>query len=238
MTGNLKTTNDLIQVLNEPIYPVFQISSLVGIKRWTVKRYLQGYFYEYNVGSTSRIGHQPPVVNPDEKTYYASFLDLIDLLYVKEFLKRGFSLYFLRKALSEARERLGTPHFARSVFFTSGDQIVLKLPKDGNLIALMTHGQLTIQEITEKLSAKLDFENVTEFGFAQRWYPHGKRGHIVIDPRKSFGQPTLIGYGTSTSNIYDLYKGEDGKVESVSKWFNIPANKITTAVRFEHSLWG
>ena len=230
--------SELLKALNTPIYPVYQTNRLVGISRWTVTRYLRGYEYKYLVGGTSHEGHQPPVVNPDEGSVYASFLDLVDLLYVKEFLSRGFSLYFLRQALAEARERLGTPHFARSVFYTSGDQIVLKLPKDGNLIALMTGGQLTIQEITERLSTRLDFENATEYGLAQRWYPNGKKGHIVIDPRVSFGQPTLIGYSTSTNNIYDLYLGENKKVEPVSGWFNIPAHQIRTAVQFEHNLWG
>jgi uncharacterized protein (DUF433 family) len=238
MTYDSITGRDLLNTLNFPIYPIYQTSRLVGIPKWTVKRYLRGYEYKYLVSGASREGHQPPVINPTEGSSHASFLDLIDLLYVKEFLERGFTLHFLRQALTEARERLGTPHFARSVFFTSGDQIVLKLPKDGNLIALMTGGQLTIQEITEKLNSILDFENVTEYGLAQRWYPNGKNGRIVIDPRVSFGQPTLIGYGTSTNNIYDLYLGENKKVKPVSGWFNIPAPQIRTAVQFEHSLWG
>jgi len=238
MAYNESAEKEVLKTLNAPTYPIYQISRLVGISKWTVKRYLGGYEYKYYAGGRHREGRQRPVINPDEEIRYASFLDLVDLLYVKEFLKRGFTLYFLRKALDEARERLGTPHFARSVFYTSGKQIVLDLPKDGNLIALMTSGQLTIQEITEKLSLKLDFENVTGFGLAERWYPNGKRGSIVIDPKVSFGQPHIIGYNTSTNNIYDLYLGENKKIVPVSEWFNIPTPKIKTAVQFEHGLWG
>ena len=224
--------NELLESLSAPAYSITFASHLVGMKRWSVARYLRGYFeYKYRV-------KQPPVVEQSMAgSTYASFLDLIDLCYVKEFLKRGFTIQYLRQALAEAKDHLGTPHFARSEFYTHSKQIVLRLPKDGNLIALMTGGQLTIPEITEKLSDKLDFEDITEFGFARRWYPQGKNSLIVIDPQLSFGRPTLVGYGVPTANIYDLYLGESEKYPPVSKWFDIPVPYIKTAVQFEHSLW-
>ncbi len=237
MSYNSNTGNELLKSLTTPTYPIYQTSRLVGISRWTVKRYLSGYTYRYDVSGKPRWGQQPPVVNPDDESTYASFLDLVDLLYVKEFLSRNFSLPHIRQALDEAREYLGTPHFARSVFYTSGDQIILRLPKDGSLIALMTGGQLTIQEITEKLSDRLDFESVTEYGLAQRWYPNGRNGSIVIDPQLSFGRPTLVDCNVTTSSIYDLYLGEKGNPKPVSEWFGIPVAQIKTAVQFELSLW-
>jgi hypothetical protein len=93
MTHDLIYTNEIIGALTAPTYPVYQTSHLAGISRWTVKRYLSGYDYKYYVKGTPRDGHQPPVVNPSERSKYASFLDLIDLLYVKEFLSEV-SLFF------------------------------------------------------------------------------------------------------------------------------------------------
>jgi uncharacterized protein (DUF433 family) len=210
------------------------------MKPWTVRRYLQGYQYDYSRwGSVERIA-QPPVVKDGSKSRetYASFLDLVDLIVVKEFLKRGFKLPTLRKALDEAREYLGTHHLGRNVFFTSGNQgIILELPKDGTMIALLTGGQAAMPEIIRPLSDELEFEDVTEFGFASRWYPRGTDGLIVIDPEISFGRPTLIGRGVATSNIYDLFLGENSEVEPAANWFNIPAPHIQAAVQFEHGLW-
>jgi hypothetical protein len=124
----------------------------------------------------------------------------------EEFLNRGFRLPTLRKALDEARDYLGTHHLGRNVFFTSGDQeIILQLPKDGIMIALLTRGQIAFPEIIRSLSTKLEFEDVTEFGFAKRWYPRGMDGRIVIDPEISFGRPTLVNRGVATNNIYDLF---------------------------------
>jgi uncharacterized protein (DUF433 family) len=232
MTKNRSQNYDLLDSLNAPAYSINFTSHLVGIPKWSVSRYLRGYF-EYK----SQV-QQPPIIEQSESgSKYASFLDLIDLLFIKEFLKRGFTIQYLRIALEEAKKYLGTPHFARSEFFTSKNEIVLKLPKTGNLIALMTGGQLTIPEITEKLNDKLDFEDITGSGFVRRWYPKGKNGLIVIDPQISFGKPTIIGHSVPTSNIYDLYLGENENYSSVCNWFNIPLPKIETAVQFEHSLW-
>lgn len=228
------------KTLNAPAYSIAEASRLVNMRRWTVRRYLQGYGYSYSHWGSVQRKMQPPVVKDENrnKETYASFLDLVDLVIVREFLKRGFGLPTLRKALDEAREHLGTPHLGRNVFFTSGNQeIILRLPKDGSMIALLTGGQAAIPEIIESLSNKLEFEDVTEFGFASRWYPKGMSGLIVIDPEISFGRPTLIGRGVATNNIYDLFLGENSEIEPVANWFNIPVPEVQAAVQFEHSLW-
>ncbi len=229
--------NQLIESLHAPAYSIAETSRLVRLSKWSVGRYLRGYEYEYLVKEQTHVGQQPPVVNQSTGgSTYASFLDLVDLLFVKEFLKRGFTLQYLRKALGEARCYLGTPHFARSEFYTSGAGIVLELPAHPAFVALMRGGQTTIPEITKKLSNKLDFETITQFGLARRFYPKGKNRPIVIDPQVSFGRPTLVGYGVATSNIYDLYLGEKKKIKPVSDWFNIPVPLVRAAVQFEHSL--
>lgn len=225
---------NILETLNAPAYSIAEASRLVSMKKWTVRRYLRGYEYEY---AHERIQQPPVIMGGITQDPYASFLDLIDLIFVRELLKRGFFLQTIRKALEEARLWLGTPHFGRVEFFTSGiSEIALKLPKDGCMIALLTGGQSVFPQIIEIFSEKLDFEEITKFGFAKRWYPKGMEGFIVIDPEISFGRPTIVGTGIPTHNIYDLYLGEEKKLEPVSKWFNIPPIQVQTAVRFEHSL--
>jgi uncharacterized protein (DUF433 family) len=234
--NKMQNLDNYSRILNAPSYSMAEISRLVGVNPWTVRRYLRGYEYDYINSRTI----QPPVVksDTDDRTIYASFLDLIDLIFVREFMRRGFGLPTLRKALDEARERLGTPHFARSVFFTSGSkEIILKLPQNGSMIALLTGGQSAMPQIIEMLSDKLEFEDVTGYGFVKRWYPRGVQGLIVIDPEISFGRPTLKGRAVPTHNIYDLYLGEKKKIAPVSNWFRIPAPEIDAAIKFEQHLW-
>ena len=233
----MQNRSDFFNILDAPSYSIAETSRLISMKPWTVRRYLQGYEYDYINSRTV----QPPVVKSRNKhrKIYASFLDLIDLIFVREFMRRGFGLPTLRKALDEAREWLGTPHFARSVFFTSGSkEIILTLPQDGSMISLLTGGQSAMPQIIKMLSDKLEFEDVTGFGFVKKWYPQGVQGSIVIDPEISFGRPTLRGRAVPTYNIYDLYLGERKNIKPVSDWFNIPTQEIGAAIKFEKNLWG
>jgi len=238
MMKTITSPDKLYRVLTTPAYTLAEASQLADISRWRVARWLKGYEYTYKAGSERREGKKDAVIRHSDEPS-ASFLDLIDLLFVKKFIEHGFTLQFLRNALEEARTLLGTPHFARSKFFTSGNQIVLELePTSKYMIALMTGGQSVIPQIVEQLDDKIDFEDVTGFGFATRWYPKGKHGLIMIDPQVSFGRPTLISRGIATENIFDLYLGENKKIEPVSRWFKIPAPEIRAAVNFQSGLAG
>ncbi|MFZ5911398.1 MAG: hypothetical protein ACOYYU_15405 [Chloroflexota bacterium] len=239
MTKTSHRADEMYKVLTTPAYTLAESSQLAGISRWRAARWLKGYQFRYDVGNEKRERiKEPVVIHSDEPS--ASFLDLIDLLFVKRFIERGFTLQFLRNALDEARILLGTPHFARSTFFTSGKQIILELEKADSkyMIALMTHGQGAIPQIVEQFDDKMDFEDVTGYGFAARWYPKGRQGLVVIDPQVSFGRPTLLGRGIAIENIYDLYLGENRKIEPVSQWFKIPAPEISAAINFQSGLVG
>jgi len=228
----------MYKTLTTPTYTLAEASRLVGVSRWRISRWLKGYEYTYSVRDERREGKQESIIK-HSKEPMASFLDLIDLLFVKKFLERGFTLQYLRKALEEAREKWGTPHFARSKFFTSGKQIVLELGSESKyMIALMTGGQSAMPQIIEQLDNKIDFEKVTGFELASRWYPLGKNGLIVIDPQVSFGRPTLIGRSIAVANIYDLYLGENKKIEPVSHWYSIPRREINAAISFQSNLVG
>jgi uncharacterized protein (DUF433 family) len=222
---------EMYKTLSAPTYSISEVQRLAKISRGRISRWLRGYKYEG--------GKQDPVIErsiPPESTY-ASFLDLIDLLFVKKFIERGFSLQQIRKALDEARVHLGTPHFARNKFFTSNQNIILELPKSSkNMVSLLSDGQRVMGDLVEQVFDKLDFEDVTEFGFASRWYPEGRQGFIIIDPQISFGRPTIKGKGIATENIFDLYLGEDKKIEPVRKWFQLSRPEVQAAIRFETGL--
>jgi uncharacterized protein (DUF433 family)/DNA-binding transcriptional MerR regulator len=238
MISGINGKENLFNSLVAPAYSIAETSRLTGISRGRIRRYLHGYEYKYETKYEVREGEQPPVVDtPKQETIYASFLDLTDLYFVNEFLERGFSLQKIRLALDDAKRYLGTPHFSRSVFYTSGSQIFLTLPNAEGLIALLTGGQMAISEIIKKFGEKLDFEDVTGFGYARRFYPKGKDALIVIDPQIAFGRPVLIGRGITTSTIYDLFLGENKQVKPVKDWFNVSVPEVKAAVRFEHNLW-
>lgn len=219
--------------LDKPTYPAAEAARLVGLGATRVRRWLKGYEYTY----ASRRRRQDPVLRREGTvgTSYASFLDLVDLLFVKRFLDHGVSLQRLRKALEEATRILGTDHFARRTFFTDGSAVYLRVRDEGDaIVQLLSGGQWVIAPIIEQLAEQIDFDEAS--GFAERWYPMGPGGLVVVDPAISFGSPTIVGRGLPTANVFDFFIAEDENLKAVEAWMGLSEGEVRAAVSFEERL--
>jgi hypothetical protein len=224
---------DYKHIADMAMYQSSEAGRLIGLSTTRVRRWLKGYNYYYG----SDMHHIRPVLNrPKEKesSSYASFFDLIDLLFAKQFLDNGISLQRLRKALNEATNVLGTNHFARETFFSDGKNIYLKVRKhDGNLLQLLSGGQWVIAPIILQLAKQIEFDHRT--GFARRWIPQIGGGLIILDPLISFGRPS-IRKGIDTASIYDLYIAEGESVARVCSWMKLSPTEVRAAVSFETAI--
>lgn len=215
------------------MYQSSEAGRLVGLNTTRVRRWLKGYNY-YN---GSDIHHIRPVLHRSaakESSNYASFFDLIDLLFAKQFLDNGISLQRLRKSLDEATKVLGTNHFARETFFSDGKNIYLKVRKhDGNLLQLLSGGQWVIAPIIMQLAKQIVFDHHT--GLARRWMPQAGGGLVILDPLISFGRPS-IKKGIDTASIYDLYVAEGESIARVCSWMKLTPQEVEAAVSFETAI--
>ena len=224
--------NELIQEIDSPIYPSAEAGRLVNLSTTRVRRWLKGYDYQYD----SQVRHQQAVIRRQgtKGTSYASFLDLVDLLFVKRFLDYGVSLQKVRKALDEAIKILDTHHFARQCFFTDGSNIFVEVKEQGDaILQLLSGGQWVIASMIQKLASQIDFDDTT--GLARRWFPMGHKGLVVLDPMISFGRPSLINSRITTANVFDLFNAEKRKIR-VCNWMNITPKEVDAAIRFEKQL--
>jgi uncharacterized protein (DUF433 family) len=73
-------------------------------------------------------------------------------------------------------------------------------------------------------------------GLAQRWYPLGPKGLVVLDPAISFGNPTIVGRRISTAVVYDNYLAEKERIKRVSKWLDLDQKEVLAAIQFEERL--
>lgn len=215
------------------MYPAAEVGRLVGLTATRVRRWLKGYDYTY----AATVHHQAPVIRREgtKGTSYASFLDLVDLLFVRKFLDHGVSLQRVRRALDEASDLLGTIHFARQSFFTDGHNIFLEVKDRGEaILQLLSGGQWVIAPIIQQLASQIDFEAPS--GLARRWYPLGPAGRVVLDPLVSFGRPTVVGRGIATANVYDFYVAEKRRIAVVRDWLGLADEEVEAAVEFERRL--
>ena len=222
-------------LLEMPIYPTAEAGRLVGLHPARVSRWLQGYHYPYTPRSGQAGVHRQAPVLSREKTplpTYASFLELIELLFVKRFVDNGMSLQKVRKALEEVKQKINTKHFAQQIFFTNGHDIFLKMEHHGNAIMqMLANGQWVIAPVIQELGHRIEFDQITRV--ATRWYPLKNSKLVVLDPHYSFGRPSLSRNGIATANIYDLYLAEKKKIERVCSWFDIDKDEVKAAVSFE-----
>ena len=193
---------------------------------------MAGYGYSYG----DAVRHQPPVLRRGgTASSYASFLDLVDLLFVKRFLDHGVSLQKVRRALDEAHELLGTSHFVRQPFFTDGANIYLEVRDKGNaILELLSGGQWVIAPVIRQLATEIDFGSPE--GLARRWFPLGRNKPVVLDPFVSFGAPTVVGHGVKTANVHDLFVAENEKLAAVCAWWDLTERQAEAAVEFERRL--
>jgi uncharacterized protein (DUF433 family)/DNA-binding transcriptional MerR regulator len=221
--------------LTAPIYEAAEVARLVGLTVSRVRRWLFGY--HYRVGADKRDKKQGPVIRREstERVRYASFLDLIELLSVKSFLDKGFSLQRVRRACDEAASVLAVDHpFARRQFFTSEREIFLQFKdraQTANLLQLLSGGQWVIEPVIREFVEQIDFDLDSEL--ASKWWPLGKDEHVVLDPLVSFGAPSIIGRGVKTANVFDLYRAERQRAEVVAHWMSLTLDEVEAAVRFE-----
>ena len=224
--------------LDTAIYAAAEAGRLAGLSATRVRRWLHGYEYRYAPArGEPSIRQQGPVVRRrgTAGTPYASFLDLVDLLFVKQFLDFGSSLQKVRKALDEATQVLGTSHFARETFFTDGRNIYLQMKATGDaILELLSGGQWVIAPIIQQLARRIEFDKPT--GLARRWYPLGPDGLVVLDPLVSFGRPAIVGRGIATATVYDFYLAESRSTRLVSSWMGLNRKEARAAIEFEESL--
>ena len=232
-------TARLMNPWDVPAYTAAEAARLAGVNAGRVRRWLRGYEYDAprrQTDTTSRRVRRAPVVHrADADAPHASFLDLVDLLFVKKFLEAGVSLQKLRRAMDEADRLIGGHHFAQRNFFTDGRNIYMEVRDRADaLLELLTGGQWVIAPVIKHLSTEIKFHETT--GFAERWFPLGPQASVVVDPRVSFGAPTVDGKGIDTANVYDMYVAENGRAEIVASWLGLEPKEVRDAVAFESRL--
>ncbi len=69
---------------------------------------------------------------------------------------------------------------------------------------------------------------------AMLWRPSvGEFPNIVVDPRRSFGQPVIEKPGVPTSALFKQWRAERGNISRVAKWYGVSEEDATEAIEFE-----
>ena len=139
----------------------------------------------------------------------------------------------LRANRQELSERFDTPHpFALRGLLINGRRLLKELG-DESLLELGTGGQTAFESLLSPFCERLDFDTSTEL--AARYFPNGRSGAVVVDPRHAFGRPVIGGTNITTEAIGCLIRGGE-KIEDVAEDFRLQTTKVQEAWDFEQRL--
>jgi uncharacterized protein (DUF433 family)/DNA-binding transcriptional MerR regulator len=167
-----------------------------------------------------------------------SFLDLMELRFIAHFRRQGVSAQALRTLAADMREELGPHPFAHKdiVFRTDLRKIYSEIAKkegDKQLLELSSK-QYMLDLIEDSLKQGVDWDARK---YSKNWQPRALDfPEIVIDPRMSFGQPSLASKGVAIDTLWEAVEAEGGDYEAVAAWYGISRNELEQAIKFRQRL--
>ena len=213
---------------NLPLYSQREAAHFIGVTPST----LRGWVASKRRGE--RVS-EPVVQIPDENDGRLSFNNLIEVFVLGAMrMKHGVSMPAIRRAVDYAEQELEISRLLMRrelCWEEAGDVFWDKL---SSLVSLSRSGQFAMRDLVHQSLHRIDWDEAS--GLPVRLFPtvagrHDRRS-IVIDPRVSFGQPTVQGSGVGTSIIARrIDAGED--VASVAEDYEVTPEQITDALVYE-----
>jgi uncharacterized protein (DUF433 family) len=229
--------------LNTGIYTAGDAAALLREDTRTVRRWAFGYPRSRRSG---RIEH-PPLIRtelpPVEGQRALTFVELVELLYVRAFHELGVSWSAIREAARVAASLFASPHpFALRQVYLDPESVLYGAvtEPDGTeaLIQLRGHGQQAFPQVVKPYLDQLEF-GVDDL--ASRWWPMGRPGGVLVDPRVAFGSPIVEAVGIRVETLADAWDAESpaygGRAaERVAWMYEIEPKHVHTALGFRQWL--
>ncbi|MBW3571372.1 MAG: hypothetical protein KY467_09715 [Gemmatimonadetes bacterium] len=224
------------------IYTPADAATLLHERAETVRRWAFGYRRTRVSGPTVH----PPLIQTDlpelEGQRALTFVELIELLYIRAFQRAGVPWRLIRQAANVAGRMYSTDHpFALRQLYADPHSVYGAVQEpDGSesLVQLVGHGQHAMWQMVKPYLEQLEFGGDN---LAQRWWPMGRDAGVVVDPRFAFGAPIVEEVGIRTRTLAGAYRAElpaygERAVERVAWTFEIDPRDVQSALGFERWL--
>jgi hypothetical protein len=216
------------------LYTPAEAARLLNVPAAKISRWLRGHTAsgrEYE-----RLWASQVELN-DGRTYLG-FRDLMEVRVAAAFIAHGVSAQRVRAAIELAREIYGFERpLSTDRFRTDGKDIFLRVIANeetgaGQERLLNTfRRQYAFAGIIDPSLRGVDFD---DRGAPLKWWPQGRRGRIIVDPARSFGQP--IDEFSSVPTTVLAAAGQSEGVTVAARAFDVPKASVKRAIAFEASL--
>jgi len=228
------TANEVDTYWGKGAYTAPEASRLTGVPTSRIHRWLEGRTRIYDGETVFDSALWTPEFPALEGKLHLSFRDLIELRVLDRFRRAKTSMPYLRKVVSSAQQLLGDTHpFSNARLKSDGKRLYLEIVSGTHEPALveLLSGQHAFHSIISEGLKDITYEGES----AAYWTPGEGRGAVVIDPRRSFGQPVLAQSGVPTA-IIRLQAQAGRSAREISRAFEVDEPSVRAALRFEEAL--
>ncbi len=216
-----------MQLIGIGLYTPIEAQKLIGVPAAKLSRWLKGH-------SAKGRYYEPlwkPQVDLGEDGIFLGFRDLMEMRTAHAFMAAGLSAQLVRKAIVEARRLVDDDHpLSTTRFKTDGRSIFLEVVHESGDQALIDifKRQYAFRQIIEQSLRDVDYDGIAP----ERWWPATRGRGIVVDPKRSFGQPIDAASGVPTRILARAFHAEGGFDAAAHAWCVTPAT-VRRAVEFE-----
>lgn len=203
-------------------YSYSAAARLLNVSAEKVRKWSKGYTRKVRYSEERRA--YAPVLQTDHESGYVSFLELVELIYCREFRKLDVTLPTIRRAAENLAREVGPYPFASRELLVGGRRLVETLGDD---LVLDAASQQIMLRVGEFLRPQVSFGDDARVG---RLFAADATA-IYLDPRVRFGEPVLASRPVPVQTVAKLFAVERDE-ERVAEYFRIAPLQVRQAVAF------
>lgn len=207
--------------IHHGVYSYPEAARILGVSARRVARWADGYFFPRKEG----IGHSEPVLQAQtHQRGVLTFPELIELMFVREFVALGVSLQHIRATAQALAREVGDYPFTRRQVLVGGANCWCAKPMKSYAALTSDNWSLT----SRRRWLQVEIENDT----VRRYYPPQFDRLIYLDRAIRGGEPVVSEYAVPTRIIYNLWE-QERDLKRVAEYFDLPIEMVSAAIRYE-----
>lgn len=208
--------------IHHGVYSYPEAARILSVSARRVARWADGYFFKRKEG----IGRSKPVLQAQSHLPgVLTFPELIELMFVREFVALGVSLQHVRATAQALAREVGDYPFTRRQVLVGGRELLVR--ETNEILRRPDIGQL-VADFAETLVKQVDIEN----DIVRRYYPPQFDRLIYLDRAIRGGEPVVSEYAVPTRIIYNLWE-QERDLKRVAEYFELPIEMVSAAIRYE-----
>jgi len=204
------------------VYSYPEAARILGVSARRVARWADGYLFPLREG----YGRSEPVLQArGHRRGVLTFPELIELMFVRDFVALGVSLQHIRATAQALAQEVGDYPFTRKQVLVGGRTLLVR--ETEHILRRPDIGQL-VADFAETLVKQVEIEN----DIVRRYYPPQFNRLVYLDRAIRGGEPVVSERAVPTRIIYNLWERERD-LERVADYFELPLDVVSAAIRYE-----